>query len=120
MSGTLFRAEVQSKDDTVVIRCTGELDLSVVATLRHAIDRACTAQLAFLRIDAIDLAFIDSIGLACLLEADRRCQEVGATLEVVASQPVADVLEVTAAPLRRGKPQRRTFLRMPRPRREGG
>jgi anti-sigma B factor antagonist len=120
MSGHLFRVEVQSSDDTVVIRCAGELDLSVAETLRRAIDRACTAKVANLRIDTVDLTFIDSTGLSCLLEAHRRCDEVGAALEVIPSPPVARLLDLTAAPIRRREAQRRTFLRIPRPKREGG
>ena len=120
MADSLFRVDLLSKGDTVVIRCAGELDVSVVPTMRKAIDRACAEQLAFLRIDAVDLTFMDSTGLACLLEAEGRCEEVGATLEVVPSAPVARALELTAVPIRCGKPQRRPFLRMPRPKRWGG
>jgi anti-anti-sigma factor len=120
MPGSLLRVATQGNDDTVVIHCAGELDTRVVDGLHRAIDRACTAELSFLRIDAVDVTFIDSTGLACLLEAKRRCEELGATLEIVPSRPVAQLFDLTAAPIRRGRPQRQTFLRMPRPKREGG
>jgi anti-anti-sigma regulatory factor len=45
------------------------------------------------------VTFMDSSGLMSLLEADRRCRELGATLEVVASRFVARLLALTGDPI---------------------
>ena len=118
-AGCLLSVYTQRDHDMVVIRCEGELDLKVVDALHRAIERACTANLAVLQIDTVGLTFIDSAGVACLLEATRRCEELGARLEIVPSLCVARLLDLTATPIRCRKPKRRTLLRMPRMRREG-
>lgn len=52
-----------------------------------------------MRIDMAGVTFMDSSGLTALLEADRRCRELGATLEVVASRFIARLLALTGNPV---------------------
>jgi anti-anti-sigma factor len=79
----------QTDDCAVAIRCRGELDLSVCDELKQAIDRSYAPDLAALKIDMTGLTFIDSSGLACILQTADHCRRLGVTLEVIPSRPVA-------------------------------
>jgi anti-anti-sigma factor len=50
-----------------------------------------------LRIDTSGLSFMDSSGLACLLEAHREGQARGASLEVIPSPAVSRLVELTGS-----------------------
>jgi hypothetical protein len=47
-----------------------------------------------LRIDTAGLEFVDSSGLRCLVAADRRCQETGVLMELVAGPTVKRLLDL--------------------------
>lgn len=81
--------DLQTDDGAVVIRCRGELDISVCDDLKQTINRSYTPDLEVLKIDMTGLAFIDSSGLACILQTADRCRQLGVTLEVMPSRPVA-------------------------------
>lgn len=95
MPGSILQLDLQSDDGTVVIRCDGEIDVSVVGELREAIQWSYTPALSVLRVDMIGVSFIDSSGLGCLLESMRDCEARGATFEVVPSPAVARLFELT-------------------------
>jgi anti-sigma B factor antagonist len=94
----LLRTEVELEaNGVVVIRCMGELDMSVVGELAEAIEWSRTADLRVLRIDTSGLEFIDSSGLHCLLDARKRCDLTGVRMELVVGPAVQKLLEISGA-----------------------
>ena len=53
----------------------------------------------WLRIDATKLTFCDSAGLRCLLDAAVQCQQLGARLDVAASDQLAHTLRLCGIPV---------------------
>ena len=94
MHRDLLRLQVEAGDGVAVIRCEGELDLSVRDAFRQAIETSNSPDLTTIRIDATGLTFMDSSGLSCLIEAAQRCREHGTRLEVIPSEPVARLFEL--------------------------
>jgi stage II sporulation protein AA (anti-sigma F factor antagonist) len=94
MAANLLKLDIEADENVVVIRCHGELDLSVADDLRAAIERLSRPGLMLLRIDATNLSFMDSSGIHCLIETGERCQEHGTRLEVIPSRPVERLLEI--------------------------
>ncbi len=94
-----LRLHVSAGDGAVVIECRGELDLSNALQLRNALPPTDAQGISLLRIDMAEVTFMDSSGLASLLEADRRCRELGATFEIVASRFIARLLALTGNPI---------------------
>ena len=90
---------VSAGNGAVVIECRGELDLSNAKELRNALPPPDAQGVSVLRIDMAEVTFMDSSGLASLLEADRRCRELDATLEIVASRFIARLLALTGNPI---------------------
>src|SRR5690348_12003874 len=99
--GDMLRLDVQAANGTVLVRCAGELDMSVADELRDAITWPYTPDLKILRVDMSALAFMDSSGLACLIEASHRYRALGVPFEVVPSEMVARLLDLTDAPVPR-------------------
>ena len=92
----LLRTEVEMEvNGVVVIRCMGELDMSVVDELVEAIEWSRTPDLRVLRIETRGLEFIDSSGLHCLLKAKERCDATGVRMELVAGPAVQKLLEIS-------------------------
>lgn len=60
------------------IRVEGELDLAVASQLEEAIDRADDGQSVFLNLESCE--FIDSTGIAVVVNAHRRLKEEGRRL----------------------------------------
>jgi len=100
----MLKLDVQAENGTVLVRCEGELDMSVSDKLRAAIAWSYTRDLKMLRVDMSALDFMDSSGLACLIEASHQCHDLGVSFEVVPSEMVARLLDLTDAPLTRAAP----------------
>jgi anti-anti-sigma factor len=83
-----FTVDVQRRDDVVVVRPHGELDLATVETLRAALDGVEDA--GRLVLDLRGLSFIDSTGLHLLVALDSRAQRDGFQLTLVAPPAPAD------------------------------
>lgn len=62
-------SELPGDDSEVVLQVSGELDLSSIATMRRAIDRAISLAPRQLVVEMSDLQFMDSSGIAVLLTA---------------------------------------------------
>lgn len=80
---------------TVVICCTGELDLASVKTAESAIHSALESEYEIVVVDLQGLDFLDSAGIAMLVDLSRRS---GADrVRVVPSQApgVARIIELT-------------------------
>lgn len=103
--GDILELDLQAKDGTVLVRCSGELDVSVCDKLREAIAWSYTCDLRALRIDMSAVNFIDSSGLACLIETNNRCHDLGIRFDVIPSEIVARLLDLTHAPIPRAAPE---------------
>jgi len=114
LPGEMLQLEVQAEDGTVVIRCAGELDMSVCDKLCEAIAWSYTRELKALRLDMTALTFMDSSGLACLVETNNRCQHLGVRFDLIPSEPVARLLDLTGAPIPHTTPARPTLGRTAR------
>jgi anti-anti-sigma factor len=90
MTGRLLEVQVTrpNGDGVVVIRCAGEIDLSTCDELIERIEWSYTPGLRVIRIDLPALGFIDSTGLHCLMEAQKRCAEHDVRFEIVPSDAV--------------------------------
>jgi anti-anti-sigma factor len=79
----------------VRVRLTGEIDMSSVGTLAHAL-AALQRTAPSLVVDLADVTFLDSTGIAVLVIAHRRAVCAGKTLTVVNAQGgVRRVLDIT-------------------------
>lgn len=83
---------VQSGDGLVVLALSGELDIARTPRLRVAINEVLRARPSALVIDLCQVSFIDSTGLAQLLNAQRRATQQGIPLRLACN--VATTLEL--------------------------
>ena len=90
----MLLVDVEADHGVAVIHCHGELDMSGCGDLRAAIESVSTPDLELLRIDTTGLSFMDSSGLHCLVETERRCHQHGTRLEVIPSRPVTRLLKI--------------------------
>ena len=79
---------MQQRDDVVIVRPRGELDLATVETLSAALDRIDRA--GRLVLDLRGLSFIDSTGLRLLVALHQRCQRDGLDLLLISPEAPAD------------------------------
>ena len=92
-----LRTTISSLDDTIMVACVGEVDLSSVAVLREALDQALGAGPDLVVVDFSRLSFLDSTGINCLVHAFNAGAEVGCRVVVRnAAGMVRRVLELTA------------------------
>jgi anti-anti-sigma factor len=86
----------QGADDVVVVRLSGELDLSVAASAGERIASAVPSSARGLVVDMTELEFIDSSGVSMLFGLARRVGSHRQQLRVVApgGTAVARVLEI--------------------------
>jgi anti-sigma B factor antagonist len=87
--------------DPIVIAPTGELDLAGANAFRTALHGALPGASDGMIIDLSDVAFIDSAGLAVLLEVDEHLRHQQHRLAVVAPRGTAAAMLLTLAGLRR-------------------
>ena len=86
-----FAVGVDRRDDCVVIRVEGELDMASASELEDAISRVITTP--YLIVDLGSCTFLDSTGTRVITETIRKASRVS----VVATDPrVLRVLEITA------------------------
>jgi anti-sigma B factor antagonist len=67
----LFHVTAEPLEDAIIVRATGEIDMSTVDVLRRELDTA-RAQAPTALLDLSAVTFIDSTGLQLLLEASHR------------------------------------------------
>jgi anti-sigma B factor antagonist len=80
-----------------VLRCTGEVDIATVATLRDRLSRLQVDGASHVVIDMDEVTFIDSLGLGALIGAHKRARVLQGTFVIVTtSRPVLRVLQATA------------------------
>ena len=72
----IMRVDVTIDDDLAVVRVTGEIDIATADTVRTAIETAMERGLKRLLIDMAGVSFMDSSGIAVLLEAAQGADSV--------------------------------------------
>ena len=87
--------------EPTIIAPTGALDLAGAAALRTALRDASGNAADGLIVDLSDVAFIDSSGLAVIVEVDERLRAQQRRLAVVAPRGTAAAMLLTLAGLRR-------------------
>lgn len=94
-------------NDIAVISPARDIDISTVETLREQIDTLVEQGVRRVMVNCLNVGFIDSSGLACLLSRARRLHAKGGLLSLVNTSPgvtrsiqiarLIDALHVTAA-----------------------
>jgi anti-sigma B factor antagonist len=87
--------------EPAVIAPKGELDLAGAAAFRAVLQDAVDGATEALIVDLSDVAFIDSSGLAVIVEADEQMRREQRRLAVVAPRGTAAAVLLTLAGLRR-------------------
>lgn len=92
----LVELEIEVRDEVVIARVRGELDIAGARGMENRIHDAVPASARTLVADLSDLDFIDSSGVAMLFAVARRLGSRRQELRVVAGpgKPVARVLEI--------------------------
>jgi anti-anti-sigma factor len=102
----LTQVEIEQRDDVVVARLTGELDISVAQMTGQRIADAVPSSARGVVVDMTGLDFMDSSGVSMLFGLARQVGSHRQQLVVVAptGRPVARVLQIVefdrAAPVR--------------------
>lgn len=102
----LTQVEIEQRDEVVVARLTGELDISVAESTGRKIAEAVPSSARGLVVDMSELEFMDSSGVSMLFGLARQVGSHRQQLVVVApaGRPVTRVLQIVefdrAAPVR--------------------
>jgi anti-sigma B factor antagonist len=83
----LTDVERESGNDTLLIRCSGEIDVATCGTLIEAFDTVLPDRPRHLRVDLQNVTFIDSTGIGCLLHAALQAQASGTAFELLPGEP---------------------------------
>jgi anti-sigma B factor antagonist len=92
-----LRAYLRLEGLAVVLRTTGEIDMSTAPVLADELTEAIATGTAPAPVvaDLSDVTFLSSAGLAVLLDARARCEQAGTPLRLVATtRPVIRSLQV--------------------------
>jgi anti-sigma B factor antagonist len=96
-SAELLTVHIDTRSSAVIISVSGELDLATVPMLRERLESVDETSGAPLVVDLSGVRFIASAGLALLVDLQRRCDERGVSLAVVATGSVVPrAIQVTA------------------------
>jgi anti-anti-sigma factor len=87
---------VEESGDVATVRVAGEIDLSTSTQLNRELDGVLERRPARLRLDLMEVSFMDTTGVAVLLKARRRALEADCRLTVISSSPtITRLLEIT-------------------------
>lgn len=88
--------EVEEEGDAILIRPSGELDISTIQVLDAALQNAMKSEASEVLLDLWELTFIDSTGLRLLVLAAERLHGSGNRLRMLrVSAPVSRSLEIS-------------------------
>lgn len=91
-----MRVEVIREGAGARVVAIGELDLSSADHLRDQLDRLFSERCPSVVLDLRELEFMDSTGLALIIEAQQRCREDGCELSLIQGPPqVRRLFEIT-------------------------
>ena len=94
-SADLLTVELEIlRDDAVVVRLDGEVDISSADLLSEQFEAIAGRGATSVILDATEVTFMDSTGLHALVEGKRRLHERGSQIFLVPSQQVRRVLEL--------------------------
>ncbi|HEY0516937.1 MAG TPA: STAS domain-containing protein [Solirubrobacteraceae bacterium] len=82
------------EDGGRTLRLRGELDISSVQQLERLVQETCADGAARLRLDLRELSFIDSSGIAAIVQASSVCEEQGLDFELLEGPPAVQRLFV--------------------------
>jgi anti-sigma B factor antagonist len=82
-----LKVVTRANGDAIVLSVQGEVDLATAAELETALRRALETPTERLVVDLREVQFMDSTGLAMLVEHDRLAREAGRRLIVVKGPP---------------------------------
>lgn len=90
-----FAVEVDAREDVVVVRVQGELDMSTAPSLAAALADAAPAD-ATVVVDLSAVAFLDSSAIGTLVTSGRARTEAGGRLQIGGRSTIVDrVFEIT-------------------------
>ncbi len=90
-----FRVDVHPERDVVRVAAVGELDLATVTQLRAQIDELRQAGFEHLVLDLRQLTFMDSSGVALILDEDRSARRNGRDFSLInGAPPIRRLLKV--------------------------
>lgn len=96
MNGEILTMELEQDGEAIVIRPSGELDMSTAPVLDAALREAMDSERTQVIVDLGGLSFIDSTGLRLLVVAAERSRKAGNRLRLLrGSEPVERMLEVS-------------------------
>jgi anti-anti-sigma factor len=96
MSGEILSIELEQDGEAVVIKPSGELDISTASVLDAALREAMDRGRSEVIVDLGGLSFIDSTGLRLLVVTAERARAAGNRLRLLrGSEPVERMLEVS-------------------------
>jgi anti-sigma B factor antagonist len=87
MSRDRFSIELEADDNGAqIFRLSGDLDVATAPALRGALSEAATQGRHELIVDLTRIEFLDSTGLGALIGANKRAQENGGEVRIVAAE----------------------------------
>jgi anti-sigma B factor antagonist len=90
-----FAVDARPDRSRVIVSVTGEIDRATIGAVTRALDELRAAGWADLVLDLHNVTFMDSSGLALMLDCDRAAREDGWAFAIVDGSPsVARVLEI--------------------------
>lgn len=89
-----FDVVVEESSTRVSVTCSGEIDITTSEQFDAAIAAAFERAPRAMRVDMTAVPFMGSEGVRCLVRLEKRAQETGLPVEIVASRRVRHVLEV--------------------------
>lgn len=87
VQGTAFGLRLHTAGGACVITVAGDLDIATSPHLRDALAEVLRTGPAHVVVDLAEVTFVDSMGLAALLNGLRRLTRINARLSVVATHP---------------------------------
>jgi anti-anti-sigma factor len=94
----LFTTTVNHEEDSSIVHCAGELDISTSQLLADAIEEALDRSPATVYVDLRNTTFFAAVGGDLLLDLVTRCREKNVDLHVSASGQVRRVLDLVNFP----------------------
>jgi anti-anti-sigma factor len=92
-----LQVDAKGKDDRVVLRLSGELDLASSAILERALEGAEIEAAPLLVLDLDELKFVDSTGLRVILLAQEKSRSRGQRFAITPGSPqVQRLLSITS------------------------
>ena len=88
--------EVIQEGATTTVTLRGEIDLLTTVRVNRDLETAADAAPEWLRLDLLQVSYMDTTGVAVLLKARRRALEAGCRFTVKAASPtIQRLLEIT-------------------------